>query len=163
MRVHKSPAHSSRSVVPVTRAIRTPLDEAVELDLTSAESLDAIVAATANARVVLLGEATHGDGATFAAKAAIARHLHEHAGFDVLAWEAGSYDCWRTDRAFAAGADPIEALELGLHQIWVATRENGFHFELRGDSWIDNRFGDELKTLLTRACTSQAGEPVVFP
>ena len=28
-----------------------------------------------------------------------------------------------------------------LHQIWVATRENGFHFELRGDSWIDNRFG----------------------
>ena len=119
MRVHKSPAHSSRSVVPVTRAIRTPLDEAVELDLTSAESLDAIVAATANARVVLLGEATHGDGATFAAKAAIARHLHEHAGFDVLAWEAGSYDCWRTDRAFAAGADPIEALELGLHHIWV--------------------------------------------
>ena len=120
VRVHKSPACTGRSVVPVTRAIRTPLDEAVELDLTSAESLDAIVAATANARVVLLGEATHGDGATFAAKAAIARHLHEHAGFDVLAWEAGSYDCWRTDRAFAAGADPIEALELGLHQIWVA-------------------------------------------
>ena len=49
-----------------------------------------------------------------------------------------------------------------LHQIWVATRENGFHFELRGDSWIDNRFGDELKALLTRACTTQAGEPVVF-
>ena len=44
-----------------------------------------------------------------------------------------------------------------LHQIWVATRENGFHFELRGDSWIDNRFGDELKALLTRACTTQAG------
>ncbi|MBQ4668486.1 iron donor protein CyaY [Aeromonas hydrophila] len=50
-----------------------------------------------------------------------------------------------------------------LHQIWVATRENGFHFELQGETWIDNRFGHELKTLLSKACTTQAGEPVQFP
>jgi CyaY protein len=50
-----------------------------------------------------------------------------------------------------------------LHQIWVATRENGFHFELQGETWIDNRFGHELKALLTKACTTQAGEAVVFP
>ena len=50
-----------------------------------------------------------------------------------------------------------------LHQIWVATRENGFHFELQGDRWIDNRFGHELKALLNHACTAQAGEDVVFP
>ncbi|MCS3457508.1 iron donor protein CyaY [Aeromonas rivuli] len=50
-----------------------------------------------------------------------------------------------------------------LHQIWVATRENGFHFELKGDTWIDNRFGHELKALLTRACTLQSGEDVTFP
>lgn len=31
-----------------------------------------------------------------------------------------------------------------LHQIWLATRENGHHFELRGDKWIDNRQGHEL-------------------
>ena len=64
---------------------------------------------------------------------------------------------------FVNGSKIIINKQEPLHQIWVATRENGFHFELRGDSWIDNRFGDELKTLLTRACTSQAGEPVVFP
>lgn len=50
-----------------------------------------------------------------------------------------------------------------LHQIWVATRENGFHFELQGDTWIDNRFGHELKALLSQSCTAQAGEEVVFP
>ena len=50
-----------------------------------------------------------------------------------------------------------------LSQIWVATRENGFHFELQGETWIDNRFGHELKALLTKACTTQAGESVVFP
>ena len=48
-----------------------------------------------------------------------------------------------------------------LHQIWVATRENGFHFELQGDTWIDNRFGHEA--LLSQSCTAQAGEDVVFP
>ena len=50
-----------------------------------------------------------------------------------------------------------------LSQIWVATRENGLHFELQGETWIDNRFGHELKALLTKACTTQAGESVVFP
>ena len=28
-----------------------------------------------------------------------------------------------------------------MHQIWVATRFNGYHFDLQGDTWIDNRFG----------------------
>lgn len=49
-----------------------------------------------------------------------------------------------------------------LHQIWVATRENGFHFELQGEHWIDNRFGHELKALLSDACSKQADEQVEF-
>ena len=47
-----------------------------------------------------------------------------------------------------------------LHQIWVATRANGFHFAYQEGAWIDNREGNELMTLLSAACSSQAGEDV---
>ncbi|MGL5949034.1 MAG: iron donor protein CyaY [Aeromonas sp.] len=49
-----------------------------------------------------------------------------------------------------------------LHQIWVATQENGFHFDLTAGGWIDNRFGQELGALLSDAASKQAGEAVSF-
>lgn len=36
-----------------------------------------------------------------------------------------------------------------LHQIWLATRENGHHFALKDDKWIDNRQGHELLSWLS--------------
>lgn len=46
-----------------------------------------------DARIVLLGEATHGDGATFLAKSRLIKFLHQELGFDVLVFESGFYDC----------------------------------------------------------------------
>jgi CyaY protein len=49
-----------------------------------------------------------------------------------------------------------------LHQIWVATKFNGHHFEWREQQWIDNRSGIEFWALLSDAFTRQAGVPIVL-
>ncbi|MCG7532279.1 iron donor protein CyaY [Psychrobium sp. MM17-31] len=44
-----------------------------------------------------------------------------------------------------------------LHQIWVATKFDGHHFELRDGQWIDNRIGDELVDLIQTSIERQSG------
>ena len=55
--------------------------------------------------MVLLGEATRGDGTTFEAKARMVRFLHEEKGFDLLAFECGLFDCHRAWQAIRGGRD----------------------------------------------------------
>lgn len=50
-----------------------------------------------DARVVLLGEATHGSSEFYRARAAISRHLIEHHGFSIIAVEADWPDAARID------------------------------------------------------------------
>lgn len=66
--------------------------------------LEAFATAIGDARVVLLGEASHGDGATMSAKGRIVQFLHQRKNFDVLAWEAGFYECTKAGQALAAEA-----------------------------------------------------------
>ncbi|MBQ4834101.1 iron donor protein CyaY [Pseudoalteromonas sp. MMG010] len=47
-----------------------------------------------------------------------------------------------------------------LHQVWVATKFNGHHFELRDDKWIDNRSGAEFWAFINEASTRQAGQTI---
>ena len=62
-----------------------------------------------NARIVLLGEQTHGEGNVFSLKVRLVKYLHEHLGFDVLVIESGMFDGAQIWREVLAGAATASA------------------------------------------------------
>jgi erythromycin esterase len=89
----------------------------------NARDTERLIGTIGDARIVLLGEPSHGAGAAFAAKVRLVQLLHERLGFDVLAWESGLIDLERTEAALRADLDPVEAAQRGILKIWSASAE----------------------------------------
>lgn len=49
-----------------------------------------------------------------------------------------------------------------LHQLWLATRSNGYHFDYQSGEWLDKRSGKNFMDILEAACSEQAGERISF-
>lgn len=49
-----------------------------------------------------------------------------------------------------------------LHQIWVATKFNGHHFNFQDGKWIDERTDAEFWSFIDEAASKQAGQPVTL-
>lgn len=94
------------------------------IDPTDADfrDLEGLRAMIGDARIVQLGEASHGDGASLRAKTRIVRFLHERMGFSVLAFESGIYGCHRTWRQLQAGRPALDAAREGLFPVWTRGR-----------------------------------------
>ncbi|MCC2617543.1 iron donor protein CyaY [Aestuariibacter halophilus] len=63
---------------------------------------------------------------------------------------------------FENGSKIILNKQAPLHQIWVATKFNGHHFNLDGEQWIDERTGAEFWQFISEAASRQAEQPVSF-
>ncbi len=115
---HPTPAGASSELLRQSVALRTidPRDE----DFADLEPLREVLRSR---RVVILGEATHGEGSAFLAKTRLAKFLHRELGFDVLAWETGMYDARCAWRALRAGEEPLAALRLGLVPVWSESEQ----------------------------------------
>ena len=64
--------------------------------------------------------------------------------------------------SFENGSKIIINRQEPLHQVWLATKQGGYHFDLKGDEWICDRSGETFWDLLEQAASQQAGETVRF-
>lgn len=81
--------------------------------------LEPLMSILADVPVVQLGEASHGDGATFLARRRLLAFLRERLGFDVLAWESGLWDVTRLDQRLSLNLPVGELAADHLARPWV--------------------------------------------
>lgn len=75
-------------------------------------------------RVAMLGESTHGDGATVAFKVALVRRLVEQCHFNAVFFEANHYDFLEFDRRLKAGEPTSPAMvSAAVGGLWKFDRE----------------------------------------
>ena len=75
------------------------------------------------ARVVMLGEPSHGEGNVFEAKIRLLRFLQQRMGFTTLAFESGFYDLHKAQQELEAGKSAQEALVNSVFPIWTGAQE----------------------------------------
>jgi erythromycin esterase-like protein len=82
-------------------------------------AMDTAVRDLCHRRVAMLGEASHGDGATFAFKAALIRRLVNECGYNAVLFEASHYDFVELMRRLRAGETATPAmLSSSIGGIW---------------------------------------------
>jgi len=63
---------------------------------------------------------------------------------------------------FENGSKIIINRQEPLHQVWLATRQGGYHFDLVEGEWVCDRSGQAFWDLLGEAASQQAGEAIAF-
>ncbi len=63
---------------------------------------------------------------------------------------------------FADKSQVVINLQKPLHEVWLAARRGGFHFQWRTDHWADTKTGEELFALLSAVASEQGGQRMVF-
>ena len=64
--------------------------------------------------------------------------------------------------AFANRSQIVVNLQKPLHEIWLAARCGGFHYQFDGAQWQDTKGQGEFFASLSRYASEQAGQPLRF-
>jgi erythromycin esterase-like protein len=110
----------AQQVAPLVPA--SPLASLSPADTTLAE-LEFLRSEIGGARVVFLGEPTHGEGNVVAAKARLVAFLQQRLGFTTLAMESGFFELHKAQRSIAAGKSVAKNLQSSVFSIWMNTQE----------------------------------------
>ncbi len=62
----------------------------------------------------------------------------------------------------ANGSKIIANKHAGMKQLWLATKENGFHCDWNGSDWIESRQQVPFAQLLSEALSKQSGRDVII-
>jgi erythromycin esterase-like protein len=73
-------------------------------------------------RVVLLGEQTHGDGATFDEKVNIIKHLNYKLGFNTIVFESGLYENYKAWKLYSTKKANSSIYNGSIYSLWSNTQ-----------------------------------------
>lgn len=74
-------------------------------------------------RIVLLGEQSHGEGATFEAKVKLVRFLHQELGYDLICFESGMFDNYYANKIVSSTNAENSIITQSVFPIWSQTIE----------------------------------------
>lgn len=60
------------------------------------------------------------------------------------------------------GSKVIVSRQPPLHQLWLAAKSGGFHFDLKDGKWVDNKSGEVFEDSLSRCIEEQSGIAISF-
>jgi CyaY protein len=63
---------------------------------------------------------------------------------------------------FANHSQIVINLQKPLHEIWLAAKCGGFHYQFDGKQWMDTKGSGEFFVSLSRFASEQAGSTIVF-
>jgi len=118
-----APGGGVRATVRDTIAANARPIRTIEAEPEDYDDLASFAEAVGDARIVQLGESSHGSGTDFKAKVRLVEFLHARMGFDVLVWESGLHAMREVNAGFRAGVGSVAAARRGIFGIWSGAAE----------------------------------------